>query len=505
MHKNLRRALCVATAAACGIAIAPRSNADTLTSFDYRSTASWSDVTDSHGNVWQARAGLAGGRGTSNNLLHKDVAGTSDPALYRVNTFGAMQYHIPVPGTATYKVTLHMAEDFFHRSGARVFNVSAEGTPELSNVDIFADAGFATADQRSFTVPVTDGTLDLSMDAVKDNPLISAVEVTYAGPADSTPVNAPLQPAPQVSGDHAVNFSPNSFWFQDVSKAPVADNSQTLTDSLASQVANWYGGIAAFNAYKYNVALYKAAAGQATTDVTWVDCQNKGSLPENIYTGKAYFKNVPIPDNAKPANGNDGELTVYDPTNDKLWDFWEAKKTDSGWQACWGGRIDNVSQGQGQFQNGYGASATNLAIAGGMISLDDVRRGYINHTMSLVIMNPAPFTQVSWPGQRSDGAMDGGGVIREGQRLRLDPSLDLSKYSLTPMARMIAVAAQKYGFVVSDKGGAVSVSTESGADHPDANGANPWDAILAGTPDYQVMRNFPWDKTQFLPVDYGKP
>lgn len=505
MHKNLRRALCVATVAACGLAIAPRSNADSLTTFDYRSTTSWANVTDAQGNVWQARAGQAGGKGTSELLAHDTIQGTSDPSIYRTNTFGAMQYHIPVPGTATYKVTLYMAEDYFHKAGQRVFDVSAEGTPELSNVDIFANAGYATAYQRSFTVPVTDGTLDLSLDAVVENPLVSSVEVTYAGPADSTPVvNAPMQPA-QESGEHAVNFASNSFWFQDVSQAPLASNSNALASDLSQQVSNWYGGISAFNAYKYNVALYRAAAGQATTNVTWVDCQHKGGLPDNIYTGKAYFKNVPIPDNAKPANGNDGELSIYDPTNDKLWEFWEAQKTASGWQACWGGRIDDVSQNQGRFDEGYGVSAINVALSGGMITLADVRRGYINHTMSLAIMNPAPFTQISWPGQRSDGALNGGGTIREGQRLRLDPSLDLSKYNLDPIAKMIAVAAQKYGFIVSDKGGAVAVSTESGADEMTANAANPWDKVLNGTPDYQVMRNFPWDKTQFLPVDYGKP
>ena len=28
---------------------------------------------------------------------------------------------------------------------------------------------------------------------------------------------------------------------------------------------------------------------------------------------------------------------------------------------------------------------------------------------------------------------------------------------------------------------------------------------LLTVPDYKVLENFPWDKTQFMPVGYGKP
>ena len=151
-----------------------------------------------------------------------------------------------------------------------------------------------------------------------------------------------------------------------------------------------------------------------------------------------------------------------------------------------------------------GVSATNIALAGGMITLADVRRGKINHAMSVAIMDPAPYTQISWPAQRSDGHPASKGLIREGQRLRLDPTLDLSKYDLTPMGRMVAEAAQTYGFIVTDKSGAVAVPTESGFREKATTGKNPWDTLLT-VPDYKVLENFPWDKPQFMPLDYGRP
>ncbi len=70
---------------------------------------------------------------------------------------------------------------------------------------------------------------------------------------------------------------------------------------------------------------------------------------------------------------------------------------------------------------------------------------------------------------------------------------------------MIAKAAQKYGFIVTDKAGCTAVVAESPAAAIAATGVDPWKALLGSTPSYSVMKNFPWDKLQALPKDYGKP
>ncbi|HIW28657.1 MAG TPA: malectin [Candidatus Luteococcus avicola] len=494
-------------------------------SFNFLTTTAKSDVTDPEGKVWHSRAGLEGGKGTSTRLAGREISGTSTPALFTSNVWGNHAYRIPVPGSGNYRVTLYAAEDYFQEEGRRVFHVDAEGATAVDNIDLVQAAGYATAYSKSFTVTVTDGQLDLKFIGNVNNPLISAVRVEL--PANSSAVDpvitsTPTPPAPSsatpgntysaaggpAAGENtsgrAVGFASNSFFFQDVSQAPLAANSAAQAADLAKQVRDYYGGVAAFNAHQYNVALETVGADVPTVDVTWVDCQKKGSLPADIYTGAAYFKKVPIPAEAAPAVGTDGQLSIYQPSTDRLWEFWKAKKVGNTWQACWGGRIDKVSTNLGYFRESYGVSATNVSLTGGMITLADVRRGSINHAMSVAIINPAPYQQISWPAQRSDGHPASKGLIREGQRFRLDPSLDLSKYDLTPMGRMVAEAAQTYGFIVTDKSGAVAVPTESGLREKATTGRNPWDTLLT-VPDYKVLENFPWDKTQFMPLDYGKP
>ncbi len=113
----------------------------------------------------------------------------------------------------------------------------------------------------------------------------------------------------------------------------------------------------------------------------------------------------------------------------------------------------------------------------------------------------------SYPAQRSDGYNPTRvpGRIPEGTRLRLDAAVNIDALHLHPLATMIARAAQTYGFIVTDKSGAVAVLAESGAPTQARTGTDPWTALLDGTPNYLVMSGFPWDKLQALPHNYGKP
>lgn len=304
-------------------------------------------------------------------------------------------------------------------------------------------------------------------------------------------------------------FGPDSEWRRDVSSAPVASSSERLVDNLHQQVTDHWNGVAAFNYNTYNVAFHQTRPGLRRITVEFHNCQNKSYLPPQLYDPArgGHFLDVPVPRNALAATGNDAQLTVYDRSTGELWEFWKATRTEEGWKACWGGRIDDVKESPGYFNDGMGTAATGLSVSGGAITVKDVRRGRIDHAMSITLIDAAHWSEFSYPAQRSDGGMPKGSanVIREGQRLRLDPDLDLSSMKLHPIARMVAEAAQTYGFIVTDKAGAVSVVTENGGGVEQRTGTNPWKGLMGGTPGYEIMRDFPWAEMQALPVDYGRP
>lgn len=478
--------------------VSSRSAVPTAT-FVERITAGRGPVTDRAKQVWKAQPPSLRTRHLSTRLTGVDVRGTSDDVLYRANAWGTPGYSLAVPAAGNYTVRLLMAEDTFSTAGRRVFDVKAEGRTVAARVDIAKAVGKGAAYDVRFTTPVRDGELNLDFVRRVDEPLISAIEVRSAAPVPTSAITA-------LANRRAVTFAPGNPFVTRVDSAPLAPNSAAVAADIAKQVRDNWGGTAGVSAYAYNVGFNVAARGTKRITVGFHDCQAKKAIPTGLYDGPKMFMSVPVPGDATAAAGTDAAMTIYDPASDQLWDFWQMRRNarTKAWEACWGGRIDQVSKQQRPvFPSYFGASASGLAIAAGMITLDDVRRGSINHAMTMAVIDAARWDKVSWPANRSDGISMRANTVMEGQRLRLDPRLDLSRYALTPFGRMVAEAAQKYGFIVADKGGAVAVSTESGLLTKKRTGVDPWSAVLAG-PDYSALSNFPWDKMQVLPPHYGR-
>ncbi|WP_432544288.1 NPCBM/NEW2 domain-containing protein [Kineococcus sp. SYSU DK002] len=344
-------------------------------------------------------------------------------------------------------------------------------------------------------VAVTSAVVALTAGASEQAIAAPAASVTAA---TSGSVISPMMPAGGV-------FTAGTAWKLDVRKAPLHANSAGMVKNVAAQTAAQYSGMAAFNAYQYSTSVYTVSASTPKVDVKWNNCQGKSWTPAGLLGPGGQFTQVPIPADAVPAKGSDSQLTIYSPSTDQLWEFWVAKKVDGTWSACWGGRIDGVSYSQGYFHDGFGASASGLAMAGGTIGIKDVQSGVIDHALALHIPAPGTWKEFSYPAQRSDGYDTSTNRVPEGTRLRLDPSIDVDSLNMHPVAKMVAKAAQKYGFIVTDKAGCTAVVAESPAAAIAATGVDPWKALLGSTPSYAVMKNFPWGKLQALPKDFGKP
>jgi hypothetical protein len=113
----------------------------------------------------------------------------------------------------------------------------------------------------------------------------------------------------------------------------------------------------------------------------------------------------------------------------------------------------------------------------------------------------------SWPANRSDGynPYNAANRIPEGLRFRLNPSVNVDALPMSRAGKIIAKAAQKYGFVVWDKAGSISIRAQNADSYKALGKADPYPALYGYKQSYQVLEGFPWDKLQFLPMNYGKP
>jgi hypothetical protein len=211
------------------------------------------------------------------------------------------------------------------------------------------------------------------------------------------------------------------------------------------------------------------------------------------------WKAVPVPANAIPSNGVDKNLVVHQPSTDTMWEFWGMVKLADGWHAKWGGKMTNVSTSSGRYEyptQRWGASATSLPLLGGLMRIDEIKSGKIDHALAIAL--PEVRADVySWPAQRSDGQVYSENAIPEGTRFRLPPTLDLSKISMSPIVRQMALAVQRYGMVVRDRSGSIAFYGED----PTQYGINPYSGLtglFGGKYPSTLLAQFPWAKLQAL-------
>lgn len=318
--------------------------------------------------------------------------------------------------------------------------------------------------------------------------------------------DAATTPTPPSGGSLPTDaiFAPSSFWYQPIpANVTLHANSAGFAADFQRQVRTFYGNVAV-NTDTYASPIYSPPAGTATRAVKFWDCQNKGYADPSLV---AQWSAVPVPTYAKASAGTDGEMSIYQPATNTLWEFWQARNSNGQWQACWGGRMDNVKSNPGIWPGSYGTTATGLPFIGGQITAEELRRGEIRHAIGLALVEAEKPGVVSWPAQRSDGynPSNAPNRIPEGLRFRLDPSLDVDALAIHPVAKIIAKAGQKYGFVVWDKAGAISIRMQNPLSYTALGQPNPYPALFNGTQPYALLNGIPWNRLQFMPKDYGRP
>ncbi len=147
-----------------------------------RTNAGGPTFTDSQGLTWTAEQlfaagawGYVDGAPASTTMPVND---TTDDFLYQKHRQGLSEFRFTVPN-GLFEVELRFAEFVATGPGQRVMQITLEGVVVESGLDIYATVGSATALNRTYTVTVSDGVLNIGFAPVGgDLPtVISAIAV----------------------------------------------------------------------------------------------------------------------------------------------------------------------------------------------------------------------------------------------------------------------------------------------------------------------------------------
>ena len=295
-------------------------------------------------------------------------------------------------------------------------------------------------------------------------------------------------------------FAPGSPWNLQLSKtAPLNASSTGFVGALVHEVKleleTDQGP--SISTTSNSVPIYTVAVNQPTVPVQLTSTFTVPAL-------SAAWSAVPLPANAQSAPGKDHHLVVWQPSTDRLWEFWHLVDGAAGWQAGWGGAMQSASSNFGVYgsaawpgANGsWGGTASSLSVAGGLITLEDLRKGEINHALAIGVPQVRA-GEYAAPAERTDGTSANQMALPEGAHLRLEPGLELWRLQLPPLTLMIARAAKRYGIFVRDKAENVTFYAQD----PVTTGGNPYagpSGFLDGTYPAQLLSTFPWTHLQLL-------
>jgi hypothetical protein len=320
-------------------------------------------------------------------------------------------------------------------------------------------------------------------------------------PVEIPPVEVPPVETPLVEKGFRF-FSSTSFWNEAVpADATLDPSSASVVAALDEQELSEQSGVhrPAINTTGWSVPIYTVPADQPLVRVALVN-NSSAAL-------QAAWNAVPLPADAHPAAGTDEHLVVWQPSTDRMWEFWRLEKIGDDWRASWGGAMQEVTAGKGVYGAGswagastsWGATASSLPLVGGLITLEDLKRGTIEHALAISVPSVRMDSYAS-PAQRTDGGSSAPFSLPEGAHLRLDPSLNLAALHLPRMTLLMAEAAQRYGIFVRDTASNIAFYGQD----PTPTGSNPYTGqhgYFDGQVTSSLLAAFPWSHLQLLKME----
>lgn len=313
-------------------------------------------------------------------------------------------------------------------------------------------------------------------------------------------------------------FAPTSFWNTPIADAPpyaqppgreqallrwfvdrATDDQDDPDDFAPASAPNLVLG-------EWSVAVAEAGASDPVYRVACEGYPDAGApCTLGDADGSGSFR---IPANALPDPSGDAHLAVYDPEANREWDLYDAKCRIAGtecdrvwregrsWSAKGGATVDLAGDGVVRPGRSASGNAANLALLGGLIRPEEILQGRIEHALVFSLPGIGEGPPVC-PATHNAPAGDGVGAanaLREGHKLRLDPSVDVDALRLPAWQRTIARAMQDYGMYLRDNGGTMGVYAENTINR----GYDPWRDEL-GLPGVSIpLAGIPWSRFRVL-------
>jgi hypothetical protein len=145
--------------------------------------------------------------------------------------------------------------------------------------------------------------------------------------------------------------------------------------------------------------------------------------------------------------GGDRHALVVDPTNRMLYEFYQLKKTNAGWEAAQSSVFD-LKSNKMRPEEWTSSDAAGLPVFPATVRYDELQRGIVEHAMRVTVVRTK--REYVYPARHYASRLMDADLPRMGERLRLRQDFDISGFS--PEVQAILKGLKKYGMFVADNG-----------------------------------------------------
>jgi hypothetical protein len=248
-------------------------------------------------------------------------------------------------------------------------------------------------------------------------------------------------------------FPPDNPWNLDVSEWPLHADSANIIASIGRQKPLHYNPDMGY-------VLVPPKQREVEVKLTgYPDESDKGPFPVPDNTPiEGWPANYLRPDGGFKATledlqrdrlkeDGDRHALVVDPTNRILYEFYQLRKTDKGWQAAQASVFD-LKSNKLRPDGWTSSDAAGLPVFPAVVRYDELKRSLVEHAMRVTVMK----TRRAYvhPATHYASRLTDKNLPRMGERIRLRRNFTVAPFS--PEVQAILKGLQKYGMFVADNG-----------------------------------------------------
>jgi hypothetical protein len=256
-------------------------------------------------------------------------------------------------------------------------------------------------------------------------------------------------------------------WNEDISRRPILSNS----DAMIAQIKADLGTRQTLQPF-YEMNYVLVPDNQSRVQIPFLDYPDEsdldgGTFPNGLYpipTNQPIESwpkgtgNLTLQQSQQDVNNNGGDRhgIMVAPGAGSVWETWQMKLTQSGWQASNGAKF-NLNSNALRPAGWTSGDAAGLSMFVATVRYDECQRGMVEHALRLVVKRtrkeyiyPATHYASSIPASSTN-------YPAMGQRLRLKANFAIPG-NWTTEEKAVLLALKKYGAIVADNGNFFSVS-----------------------------------------------